>query len=139
MSVSEIALVPKFPYQRLGHDQEGGFDDYDEEGYHRDMVVRSRNSWYSRSKRVPSRRRSFRLKVPSLRRFLRRKVRLLSSVRVSWGRVWKRLKESQAHFGDLFVGNYLFIQVNPTPLKYLKKDHHHLSGLSSRYSLPRVS
>jgi hypothetical protein len=43
-------------------------------------------NWYSRSKRVPSRRR-FRLKVPSLRRFLRRKVRLLFSVRVSWDRV----------------------------------------------------
>jgi len=81
---------------------------------------------------VPSRRR-FRLKVPSLKR----KVRLLSSVRVSWGRVLKRLKESQAHFGDLFVGNYLFIQVNPTPLKCLKKDHD-LGGLSSRNSLPRV-
>jgi hypothetical protein len=66
--------------------------------------------------------------VPSLMRFLR-KVWLLSSVKVSWGRVLKRLKESQAHFGDLF-----FIQVNPNPLKCLKKDHD-LSGLSSRYSL----
>jgi hypothetical protein len=35
---------------------------------------------------VPSRR-QFRLKVPSLRRFLRRKVRLLFLVTVSWGRV----------------------------------------------------
>jgi hypothetical protein len=80
----------------------------------------SRN-WYSRYKRVPSRRR-FKLKVPNLMRFLR-KVWLLSSVRVSWGRVLKRLKESQAHFGDLF-----FIQVNPNPLKCLKNDHD-LSGL----------
>lgn len=136
MSVSDqMALVPKFPYQRLGH--EGGFNDYDEER-DRDMVVRSRNWWY-RSKRLPSRRR-FKLKVPSLRRFLRRKGRLLSAVRVSWGRMLKRFKEGQGHFGDLFAGNYLFIQVNPTPLKCLKKDHDlKFNGLSSRYSLPRVA
>ncbi|KAE8021440.1 hypothetical protein FH972_007330 [Carpinus fangiana] len=135
MSVTEMVSIPKFPYQRLGH--EGGFDDYDEERDDRDGVLRSRNNWYSRSKRVPSRRR-FRLKVPSLRRFLRRKVRLLSAVKVSWGRVLKRLKEGQAHFGDLFVGNYLLIQVNPTPLKSLKRDYD-LKALSSRHSLPRLA
>ncbi|KAB1211712.1 hypothetical protein CJ030_MR6G022438 [Morella rubra] len=121
----------KFSYQRLGH--EGGFDDYDEE---RDgLVARSRN-WF-RFKRVPSRRR-FKLKVPSLGRFLRRKVRLLSAVRVSWAGLVKRLKEGQAHFGDLFAGNYVFIQVNPTSLKCLKKDHY-LDGFASRYSVPRVA
>ncbi|XP_059452071.1 uncharacterized protein LOC132182756 [Corylus avellana] len=135
MSVTEMASIPKFSYQRLGH--EGGFDDYDEERDDRDGVVRSRNNWYSRSKRAPSRRR-FRLKVPSLRRFLRRKVRLLSAVKVSWGRVLKRLKEGQAHFGDLFAGNYLLIQVNPIPLKSLKKDYD-LKALSSRHSLPRLA
>ncbi|KAF5479713.1 hypothetical protein F2P56_000511 [Juglans regia] len=127
-----MSLTAKFPYQRLGHDV--GFDDHDEE---RDRVVMRSRGWY-RFKRVSIRRR-FRLKVPNLRRLLRRKVRLLSAVRVSWSwaKVARRFKESQAHFGDLFAGNYLFVQVNPSSLKCLKRDND-LNGLSSSYSLPRV-
>ncbi|KAE8694384.1 E3 ubiquitin-protein ligase RGLG2-like isoform X1 [Hibiscus syriacus] len=56
----------------------------------------------------------FRVKVPSLKRYLRKKVKV---ARVSFGKLVKRLKESQAHFGDLFAGNYMFIQVNPTTMK----------------------
>ncbi|GMY13233.1 protein SIEVE ELEMENT OCCLUSION B [Fagus crenata] len=132
MSVTEMASVTKFlPYQRLGHD---GFDGYDEEISER-LVVRSRN--WCKFKRVPIRRR-FKLKVPSLRKFLR-KVRLFSGVRLSCAKVLKRLKESQAHFGEIFAGNYMFIQVNPTSLKCLKKGHDDLNGLSSRYSLSKVA
>ncbi|KAL7100529.1 hypothetical protein ACP275_08G003100 [Erythranthe tilingii] len=68
---------------------------------------------------------SRRLKIPSLKRFLRRKARL---VKLGLNKVYKRLKESQSHFGDLFAGNYLFMQVTPTPLKYApssQSDHHH--------------
>lgn len=53
--------------------------------------------------------------MPNLRRvLLRKKVRLVSTLRVSCAKVLKRLKDSHAHFGDLFAGNYLFVQVNPT-------------------------
>lgn len=127
MSVTELASVFKFPYRRLRN------EDYEER-----VVLRSR-AW-CRFKRVSIKRR-FKLKVPNLRKFLRKKARLLSAVRVSscsWARVMKRLKESQAHFGDLFAGNYMFIQVNPTSLTCLKRDHD-LNGLSSRYSLPGVA
>ena len=36
-------------------------------------------------------------------------------------KVKKRFKEGQGHFGELFAGNYLFTQINPTSLKYLEK------------------
>ncbi|KAL4653285.1 hypothetical protein ACB092_01G292000 [Castanea dentata] len=131
MSVTEMTSLTKFlPYQRLGHDD--GFDD-EEIG---ERYVGKSRSWF-RSKRVPIRRR-FKLKVPSLRRFLRRKVRVLSSVRLSFAKVLKRFKESQAHFGDIFAGNYLFVQINPTSLKCRKKGHD-LNGLSSRYSISKVA
>ena len=131
ISGTEMASLTKFlPYQRLGHD--GGFDDEEiEERY----VGKSR-SWF-RFKRVPIRRR-FKLKVPSLRRFLRKKVRLFSSVRLSCAKALKSFKESQVHFGDIFAGNYLFVQINPTSLKSLKKGHD-LNGLSSRYSISKVA
>ncbi|KAG6656549.1 hypothetical protein I3843_04G029200 [Carya illinoinensis] len=131
MSLTELTSVFKFPYQRLGN--EGGFEDYEE----RERVVLRSRAW-CRFKRVSIRRR-FKLKVPNLRKFLR-KARLLPAVRVScsWARALKRLKESQAHFGDIFAGNYLFIQVNPTSLTSLKRDRD-VYGLSSRYSLPRVA
>ncbi|KAF5457308.1 hypothetical protein F2P56_021420 [Juglans regia] len=132
MPLTEMASVFKFPYQRLGN--EGGFEDYEE----RERVVLRSRAW-CRFKRVSIRRR-FKLKVPNLRKFLRRKARLLSAFRVScsWAKVLKRLKESQAHFGDIFAGNYLFIQVNPTSLTCLKRDRD-VCGLSSRYSLPRIA
>lgn len=54
------------------------------------------------------------MKIPSLKNIMRRKARVvMASIR----KVLKRLKESQSHFGDLFAGNYLFLQVTPTPLK----------------------
>ncbi|GAV84444.1 hypothetical protein CFOL_v3_27888 [Cephalotus follicularis] len=113
---------------------EGGFDEYEaERERERDRAVVRSGSLY-RFKGVHIRRRSFRLKVPSLRK-LRRKVRLF---RVSCAKVLKRLKESQAHFGDLFAGNYLFMQVNPTSLEYLEKScKSHGPYPTPRYSLPR--
>ncbi|KAL8043714.1 hypothetical protein ABFX02_08G003200 [Erythranthe guttata] len=69
-----------------------------------------------------------RLKIPSLKRFLRRKARL---VKLGLNKVYKRLKESQSHFGDLFAGNYLFMQVTPTPLKYAPSDHQSKSFANS--------
>lgn len=76
---------------------------------------RSSRAWW-RIRRVPIRRR-LKVRLPGLRRLLRRKARLVASVRMSWTRVMQRFKEGQEHFGDLFAGNYLFLQVNPTPVK----------------------
>lgn len=96
----------RFSYQRLK--QEGWIDDDLD-----DQIGRLRQSSTFRPRRVHVRRR-LKVRIPSLRRFLRRKARL---VKGAWVKVVKRLKESQAHFGDLFAGNYLFLQVTPTPLK----------------------
>ena len=125
-----MASAAKFSYQRLRN--EGNELDVDE--ITERLIGRSR-TWY-RLKRVSVRRR-FRVKVPSLKRFLRRKVKL---VRLSFAKLMKRLKESQAHFGDLFAGNYMFIQVNPSTMKYFEKscEGPGLQGLPSRYSLPRI-
>ncbi|EPS63861.1 hypothetical protein M569_10922, partial [Genlisea aurea] len=58
-------------------------------------------------------RRKLRVKIPSLRRFLRGKS---TALRAAWSKVCRRLKESRSHFGDLFAGNFLFVQVVPTPI-----------------------
>lgn len=44
---------------------------------------------------------------------LRRKAGL---ARASLRRVVRRFKEGSSQFGDLFAGNYLFVQVTPAPL-----------------------
>lgn len=128
-----MGSISRFSYQRLK--EEGCFDDdFD------DQIGRLRLSSTFRLRRVHVRRR-LKVKIPSLRRFLRRKARL---VKRAWTKVVKRLKESQSHFGDLFAGNYLFLQVTPTPLKNnvnksLKP--HCITDLSSTslYSLPKVA
>ncbi|KAI4388789.1 hypothetical protein MLD38_001087 [Melastoma candidum] len=76
-----------------------------------------------------------------LERFLRRRAKFVAAVRVSCRKVIKRLKESQSHFGDLFAGNYLFLQVNPTPLKTaaVKKSyevHRAFPGIPSAIAAP---
>ncbi|GMH06802.1 hypothetical protein Nepgr_008642 [Nepenthes gracilis] len=109
-----MALISRTSYQRLR--QEVIFDD-DEElhlRFHHPLesesgIRRSRSSWYWR-KRVHNRRRS-KIRIPGLRKFLKRKAR---AAMAAWTKVVKRLKDSQSHFGDLFAGNYLFMQVTPT-------------------------
>ncbi|KAK7381054.1 hypothetical protein VNO78_33578 [Psophocarpus tetragonolobus] len=100
--VSSSAI--KLPYQILRHEVE--FDD------ERDRV---RPKKWCKLKRVPLRRR-FRVKVPSWRR-----VWMVKKVMVLFAKVRRRFKEGQGHFGDLFAGNYVFTQINPSSLKYLEK------------------
>ncbi|KAF3444543.1 hypothetical protein FNV43_RR14235 [Rhamnella rubrinervis] len=132
-----MASASRVPYQRLRN--EGGLDLYEDLEYQRaeKVLVSSRPRNFYRFRKVSFRRR-FKLKIPSLRRILRRRAKLASAIRVSFGRVVKRLKESQSHLNELFAGNYLFLQVNPASLKYLDKSHD-LHGLSSRYSIPRIA
>ncbi|XVF57921.1 hypothetical protein PTKIN_Ptkin07bG0021200 [Pterospermum kingtungense] len=129
-----MGSAAKFSYQRLR--LEADELDVDETTAKRFIGRSSSRGWY-RLKRVPVRGR-FRLKVPSLRRLLRRKVKV---VRLSFAKLMKRLKQSQAHFGDLFAGNYMFIQVNPTTMKCFANSCQvpALKALPSRYPLPRVA
>ncbi|XP_020537609.1 uncharacterized protein LOC105640283 isoform X2 [Jatropha curcas] len=54
--------------------------------------------------------RRLKLRIPGLRRFLRKRPRLLHRVKVSWRKAWKRLKNGQAHINDLFGGNFMVMQ-----------------------------
>lgn len=80
-----------------------------------------------------------RVKIRRLRGFVRKKA---NRVKTGILKILKRLKESQSHFGDLFAGNYLFMQVNPSSLntKYVfDKSFQSQNGyFPSRLSLPRV-
>ncbi|KVI09178.1 hypothetical protein Ccrd_012458 [Cynara cardunculus var. scolymus] len=108
-------------YQRLRN--EGGGDDNEKEkekDYEKEIEreinqikARIRFRWSLRLKKVHIRKK-LKMKIPSLRKFMRRKARV---VMASLSKVLRRLKESQSHLGDLFAGNYMFIQVTPTPLK----------------------
>ncbi|KAL8200766.1 hypothetical protein R6Q57_012105 [Mikania cordata] len=102
-----------FSYRRLRNE---GDDDYDYEEKIKQAIdlMKERTRRSSRLRRVHMRKR-LKMKIPSLRKFVRRRARL---VVISMAKVLKRLNDSRSHFGDLFAGNYLFMQVNPTPLKY---------------------
>ncbi|KAL1564251.1 hypothetical protein AAHA92_06619 [Salvia divinorum] len=112
-----MALSAKVSYQRLRH--EAWFDDDDEYYDLREKVIGRLRS--SRLRRLHLKKR-LRVKIPNFKRFLKIKARL---VKFAWKKVCKRLRESQSHFGELFAGNYLFMQVNPT--------------LNSTYSIPRIA
>ncbi|KAJ4829764.1 hypothetical protein Tsubulata_043937 [Turnera subulata] len=132
-----MSSVTRFSYQKLKHE-----DLFDElEGRERLQVVR-RRSWF-RFRRVHIRKR-FRLRVPGLRKLTRKRVKLVSAVRLSYAKVLKRFKEGQGHFSDLFAGNYMFLQINPTSLKQLEKSYYgaapfNLHSLSSRYAIQGVA
>ncbi|CAA3005396.1 Hypothetical predicted protein [Olea europaea subsp. europaea] len=118
----EMESYEKLTYQKLRSEIW-----FNEDGHYHDIDIREnmiRRLRSSRFRKVHIRRK-LRIEIPSLKRFLRRKARL---VRIAWGKILRRLKESQSHFGDHFAGNYLFLQVTPTPLK----------GADTRYSLPKI-
>ncbi|KAM7509198.1 hypothetical protein LguiA_019651 [Lonicera macranthoides] len=123
----DMALIAsKFSYQRLKHD-EGIFD---EVGDRERVIIKNsvRTKRWSRLRNAHIKIKRVKVRFPWL---LRRKARVFM---VSWAcKVLKRLKESQSHFGDLFGGNYVFLQVNPTPLKALQSSSSSSSSSSSRY------
>ncbi|RDX98595.1 hypothetical protein CR513_18459, partial [Mucuna pruriens] len=104
--VSGRAFNCKLPYQILRH--EAVCDN------ERERVVLRPKKW-CRLGGVPVKKKRFRLKLPSWRR-----VWMVKKVRLVCAKVKKRFKEGQGHFGDLFAGNYVFTQINPTSLKYLE-------------------
>ncbi|KAI5651174.1 hypothetical protein M9H77_37179 [Catharanthus roseus] len=122
------SAVSNFSYQKLRNEQ-GWFDDEFDDL--REKVIGKQRSFY-RFRKVHIRRK-LKIRIPRFGRILRRKVRLIN---LAWVKVIKRLKESQSHFGDLFAGNYMFMQVNPTPLKFKPGIVH--KSLHA-YSLPPTS
>ncbi|XP_057720183.1 uncharacterized protein LOC130934651 [Arachis stenosperma] len=121
MSSIQMVSMSKFRYKRLK--PETGLVEEERE---RVNLRPARSSWF-RFRRRHFRRR-FRVKVPSLRRLWRKKARVVSAMKVSYAKVLKRFKDGQVHLGDLFAGNYLFMQVNPASLKYLEKEFSTLSN-----------
>ncbi|KAK1258197.1 hypothetical protein QJS04_geneDACA021087 [Acorus gramineus] len=115
----------KLSYQKLKKQRE----DYEGEDDELDALVRKYKRWLRlRRPRRP------RVRVPKLARALRRKARAVCSrVRVSFGRVVERLRESRSHMGELFGGNYLFMQVSPASLKcysdHRRAMHMHANGV----------
>ncbi|KAI3933644.1 hypothetical protein MKW92_039058 [Papaver armeniacum] len=101
-----MASINKLSYQRLIRNEGYEYVDYEEEEFERQ--IEKKRSWF-KFKRLGSKKKS-KLKIPGLRRFLRRKSRFFSSVR-------GRLKEKKHTSSDLFPGNYFLTQVNPTSLK----------------------
>lgn len=130
--------IAKISYQRL-RNEDLGFDEVEDNiGYAVERRTRGVGRWSRRYRRVHIRRK-LKIKIPSLKKFLRRKTKVVVA---SLSKVIKRLKESQSHFGDLFAGNYLFMQVTPTSLKYLDKSskpNHFRDFSSAAYYLPKVS
>ncbi|KAK8583922.1 hypothetical protein V6N13_109309 [Hibiscus sabdariffa] len=88
-----MASLPKFSYQRLNREEEA-----------------------RRWSRLGFRRRP-KLKIPGLKRFLRKRNRLLSRLKLSWRKAFKRLKNGQSHMNDLFAGNFLVLQPNHSPFR----------------------
>ncbi|CAL1358209.1 unnamed protein product [Linum trigynum] len=117
-------------YQKLDYggeeSQDGGGVGHFDGGFIGRPTARSnlfrfrRVQWRRRRRRSPSSPGFIRVKVSSL---IRRKRVVMRMVRASIRKVLKRLKEGHAHFGDLFAGNYLFLQINPTSLKSLQKSY----------------
>ncbi|XP_010921850.1 uncharacterized protein [Elaeis guineensis] len=136
-----MASSTKFSYQRLRKLPPGLEEDETEEGV---LAVRrrGRRSWLRLDSGARRWRRP-RVRVAGLRRLLRRKAKVVgAAVR----KVLKRLKEGRPYVGELFAGNYMFMQVSPSPtIAYLEKPylagHHHHAIIpphSTRLSIPRA-
>ncbi|CAG7911265.1 unnamed protein product, partial [Brassica rapa] len=133
ISMASSPKITNLPYKRLSLED----DVFDE-------TTRRSSSYPYRLKRVLSlrgrRRIRVRVKIRRFRGFVRKKA---SKVKIGVLKILKRLKESQSHFGDLFAGNYLFMQVNPSSLntKYVFDRSFQVQNGNlppSKVSLPRV-
>jgi len=70
---------------------------------------RRRQQWQRRARRP-------RLRISGLARALRRRAAAVGGrVRASVAKVARRLREGRPYIGELFAGNYMFMQVAPSP------------------------
>ncbi|XP_020217445.1 uncharacterized protein LOC109800926 [Cajanus cajan] len=97
-----MASVSKLSYQRLRNEEEI-----------LERQVKKARAWLKL--RALAGRRRPRLRVAALRRFLRKRTKILSRFRVSWRMAFKKLKNGHTHVNDLFGGNFLLMQANLTP------------------------
>ncbi|KAI6675427.1 hypothetical protein NL676_003333 [Syzygium grande] len=104
-----MASMAVVAYQRLRN--EGRSNDEEDEEVEKEL---RRTARWPKFRRFTCRRRP-KVQIPRLTRFLRKKMRLLSSVRRSWRRTWESLKKSQAHLNDLFAANYMFMNLGLAP------------------------
>ncbi|XP_047336959.1 uncharacterized protein LOC124940479 [Impatiens glandulifera] len=113
--MASATCIPRFSYQRLRYEEE---DDGDELGAKkREIGVEKKEKKKNRRKmrlRRWKRKIIVRIRIGRLKRWLMRR-KASKVVAASLAKVATRLKESQSHFGDLFAGNYLFLQINPPP------------------------
>ncbi|KAI5329688.1 PREDICTED: AT5G14410 [Prunus dulcis] len=135
-----MASVSELAYQRLRN--EGVFNEEPEQN--RAVIFKKTSGGWSKIRKLTTSRRRPRVRVLGLRRFLGRRARLFTRIKVSWSKALKRLKNGQAHMNDLFGGNYLFMQANPLPFKCGERPYNlgHGGGLHgslpSRYSVGRM-
>ncbi|KAL8139829.1 hypothetical protein V2J09_005850 [Rumex salicifolius] len=104
---------PRFSYQKLKKEPSLYGEDGEKQEEAQAVVQFRPQERPASSSRIRLRKR-WRFRVPRLRKLFKRR----KFVWASWAKILRRLKESQAHFGDLFAGNYLFLQVTPESLKY---------------------
>ncbi|KAL9231188.1 hypothetical protein vseg_006445 [Gypsophila vaccaria] len=100
-----MRVFSKFSYQKLT--KEVIFQDDNEAITPRPFPTKG-----SRYTRIRPRR--LRLRIGGFRKLFRMKRVRVGGL--TWAKFVKRFKESQAHFGDLFSGNYLFMQVSPSSI-----------------------
>ncbi|KAJ1391914.1 hypothetical protein SESBI_36266 [Sesbania bispinosa] len=126
-----MVSVGKLSYRRLRNEEEL-------DGKILEREVKRAKAWLKL--RALAGRRRPRLRIAGLRRFLRKRTKFLSRFRVSWCKALKRLKNGQCHMNDLFGGNFLFMQPNPTPFGCREKPHvgYGLPG-STTYSVGKIA
>nr|XP_009778229.1 PREDICTED: uncharacterized protein LOC104227646 [Nicotiana sylvestris] len=126
-------IVKQIPYQKLKQQSSYFEDEEDIDLIHlREKVIgkirkKPASFWNIKLRKVHLKKR-LKIKVPSLKKFLRRKARFIVA---ALAKTLKRLKESQSHFGDLFAGNYMFMQVTPTPVKICANYNNKSSNLKA--------
>ncbi|XP_019462993.1 PREDICTED: uncharacterized protein LOC109361923 [Lupinus angustifolius] len=129
-----MASVVKLSYKRLQNEKELEANILERE-------VKKAKAWLKF--KALAGRRSPRLRIARLRRYLRKRTKFLSRVTVSWcNKTLKKLKNGQSHMNDLFGGNFLFMQANPTPFGSGEKaynDGYNLHKLPTKYSVSRIS
>lgn len=108
----EMASFSKFSYHRLQNEEV--VNQAAEE-----RTFRRIRKWSS-FRRYRFRKRP-KIRIGALRRSLRKRERFFSRLKVYLRKALKRLKNGQAHMNDLFGGNYLFMQPNPTPFMCAQK------------------
>ncbi|KAK7330565.1 hypothetical protein VNO77_24760 [Canavalia gladiata] len=129
-----MASAGKLSYRRLRNEQE-----LDEEIIILEKEVKKAKAWLKLRALVGRRRTT--LRVPRLRRFLRKRTKFLSRFRVPWRKALKKLMNGQSHLNDLFGGNFLLMQGNLTPFGCGEKPYtgHGLQGLSTMYPITRIA